>query len=820
MPSKHEKNRKQELDADTSIGEGREERRRHYRSRSRSPKNEESMSIEETNKLRAKLGLAPLDLDDKSNTEPMEKDDGSGEKVFTEDGVEIVHKPSRNWSDEKRQKELKEKLDHKKRQRDLHSKVLKSKSGLAEEENEEIENTTKWIERSRRIEEEMRKAKEKEKQLDEMDESFGIGALLKEEQQKKQKKREAKTEPSSGGLIVGHSVQDFQEGRETILVLQDKSLLLDGEDADEEVLINPNMVENERTKLNVERRKKKATHYQAYEEEEIDEFGQIKRKEILDKYDEGMDGEAKKKETFRLDETGHYDLDKEAKEAEARRKLMMVNKKFESLGETKYTLANEFYTEEEVIQFRRLKKKKTSKNSRKKGSTLKTTELEPLEETEEEKKIREDKLAARRAQDGGDGKSQAFRDTMKEANGLSSKVSRNVVIEEGEIEESRKEIKQAKDSIAMPPPDQTKWKKPKVSVDLKMLDTLAEKIKKREEDEDDEEEFLPHMSNVAPIQIDDDAGEELNAILAKARLLKNSEKMVKKEVSYFASDSSEEDDDEDFSDQKNSNAIIFDATSEKYKAIGGGGYGSGDQIKKVVKMENDEEMDMMSGIASSSSKKEVFKRRRTDSGSSQEFERMDEERDGERSDSDDATKNYSNILGEEKDVTKGVGAMLKLAGQKGYLESGNKRRPGEGSLKHLESKRYSKVEQGHYDIEDKTMRKLERMGTTGTGPTRPFPEKADYTPKIEINYSDKSGRVLEPKEAFRVLSWKFHGKGPGKKQGEKHKMKVDKREKLKKMNSQDTPLGTLNKQLKKQEQLSTAYLVLSGRGDAAPLQKE
>jgi len=39
------------------------------------------MSIEETNKLRAKLGLAPLDLDDKTNTEPVEKEDGSGEKV-------------------------------------------------------------------------------------------------------------------------------------------------------------------------------------------------------------------------------------------------------------------------------------------------------------------------------------------------------------------------------------------------------------------------------------------------------------------------------------------------------------------------------------------------------------------------------------------------------------------------------------------------------------------------------------------------------------------------------------------------------------------
>lgn len=145
-------------------------------------------------------------------------------------------------------------------------------------------------------------------------------------------------------------------------------------------------------------------------------------------------------------------------------------------------------------------------------------------------------------------------------------------------------------------------------------------------------EFLP--TNVAPIQIeDDDASEELNAILAKARLLKNSEKMVKKEVIYFASDSSN---DEDMEEQKNSTAIIFDATSEKYKAIGGGGYGNDQQInKKVVKTEIEEEMEIGSEIASSSLKKEFLKRRRTDSGSSQEFERMDEERDGDGSDSDE-----------------------------------------------------------------------------------------------------------------------------------------------------------------------------------------
>jgi hypothetical protein len=30
----------------------------------------------------------------------------------------------------------------------------------------------------------------------------------------------------TGGLVIGHSVQDFSEGRETVLVLQDKSNFL------------------------------------------------------------------------------------------------------------------------------------------------------------------------------------------------------------------------------------------------------------------------------------------------------------------------------------------------------------------------------------------------------------------------------------------------------------------------------------------------------------------------------------------------------------------------------------------------------------------
>lgn len=52
------------------------------------------------------------------------------------------------------------------------------------------------------------------------------------------------------------------------------------------------------------------------------------------------------------------------------------------------------------------------------------------------------------------------------------------------------------------------------------------------------------------------------------------------------------------------------------------------------------------------------------------------------------------MLGEEADVAKGVGAMLKLAGQKGYLVSTHEKLPSGASLKHLMSKRFSIVEPG------------------------------------------------------------------------------------------------------------------------------
>jgi U4/U6.U5 tri-snRNP-associated protein 1 len=69
---------------------------------------------------------------------------------------------------------------------------------------------------------------------------------------------------------------------------------------------------------------------------------------------------------------------------------------------------------------------------------------------------------------------------------------------------------------------------------------------------------------------------------------------------------------------------------------------------------------------------------------------------------------------------------------------------------------------------------------------------------------------MTPKEAFRDLSHKFHGKGPGKMKLEKRQKKYEDELKTKRMNSSDTPLMAAEKMREAQARSQTPYLVLSG----------
>lgn len=77
-----------------------------------------SMSVEETNKMRAALGLKPLTVDDKPTGDP------DAPKKSANSDENFVHKPAANITEKKRSEQLMEKLSVQKEKRQLQEKFL------------------------------------------------------------------------------------------------------------------------------------------------------------------------------------------------------------------------------------------------------------------------------------------------------------------------------------------------------------------------------------------------------------------------------------------------------------------------------------------------------------------------------------------------------------------------------------------------------------------------------------------------------------------------------------------------------------------------
>lgn len=105
-----------------------------------------SLSIEETNKLRAKLGLKPLEVDNISKDDPSKIKDDLGE---------FYHKPAPNNNEKIKAQKLREKISTQKEKRQIESNLSKVKI-LSEFDSDD--DTQAWINKSRELEEEKKKA--------------------------------------------------------------------------------------------------------------------------------------------------------------------------------------------------------------------------------------------------------------------------------------------------------------------------------------------------------------------------------------------------------------------------------------------------------------------------------------------------------------------------------------------------------------------------------------------------------------------------------------------------------------------------------------
>ncbi|KAE9414466.1 hypothetical protein Angca_008595 [Angiostrongylus cantonensis] len=827
----------------------RSRRREKEKQSSPSPKEDyaESLSIEETNKLRAKLGLAPLEIDDAPKTKEAE----DGTTVHVEDGFEFRHKKPENWGEKKKESELKEKLEIAKKKRQIYERVLTTKSIV---DSDDDEDAADWVAKMRKHEEEKRLAEERAKTLDAMDEEFGINSIIDDEKAKQAKKKARKERPMSsdtGGLVVGHSKEAFLDSSNQILVLEDKDVL----DVGDEVLINPNLVDNEKYARNVELKKRKELQKGF---DDVDEFGVQKSYGVLNKYDEELQGV--RREKFRLDDKGGYDLEKDEREQRMRRELELAGKTLVSLDMQKHQVGSEFYTKEEMTAFRKVKKGTKDKSTRRR-KILKAEDLVPDEPAsgrdlgsrrkgrrDEIKKEDEQESDVRLTEDDTEIVDVMTLITFQSLD-MSIFLEFFLVFQKNDIDKEASE-------------QSGPWKRAtKNAVNIDLLKSLIDQSNDSGvEDSDEEYGVVQDIDNVV---IDDDAEDELFNVLHKTRRLK--QVVVKREdddiaqkVHEMVSSHQVKMEVDDFSDAHQSvtkdGAVTLDSTMEYCRNIGEiptyglagnrtdaidvsdmkGEVDEGDEnaIKKWKQSQVEREQRRKERQKTKDSKGKWLDKPSTSGvlDSDDERELQEAKRNADYSDDDDddslgsanSKSEYENVLGKEADVSKGVGAMLKLAAQKGYLNDNEVKKKTGQNLDHLRNQSKTQVEQGKYDIEDKYAKKLDRLGTTGRGPIMPFTEKKDYHPEVNIQYVDEKGRIMDQKDAYRELSYKFHGRNPGKKQTEKRISRRDKKEMLKQMNSSDTPLGTLSKQLRKQEQLQTPYLVLSGSGrsDHTSLKKE
>eukprot|EP00041_Stephanoeca_diplocostata_P019320 m.414577 g.414577 ORF g.414577 m.414577 type:complete len:707 (+) comp21272_c0_seq1:256-2376(+) len=289
-----------------------------------------SLSVDETNTLRASLGLKPLKIDDKDKNEITSS--VPGQSKMDNDVLVAPVVPG----DKKQTAELREKLEAKRQKRQIEKKLKEVKT-LAEDADDD-DSAAAWIKKSRALAKQKKLAAKKAAELNAMDNEVEADATSYDAS-------------NLSGLTVVHDKADFEEGRDTILTLADAGVLDDTDD----VLENANILENDRHKKNVEARNKGLDEYKGYDD---DEFDGTKPKAMLSKYDNidvyTGDEKKSKKEGFTLDSSGGATLQREREAAAIREKLKKpeFNLDFEVKKD-----GTDFYTSTEMAQFKKRKKK-------------------------------------------------------------------------------------------------------------------------------------------------------------------------------------------------------------------------------------------------------------------------------------------------------------------------------------------------------------------------------------------------------------------------------------------------------------------------------
>lgn len=237
-------------------------------------------SIEQMNKVRVSLGMAPLPV---PGDGPQFKSKDESDSGSESDENSTLDKRSAaagtNW--QKLEAERQEKLDRQKRKdaakkaRDAQQRFAKLEGkGLGDADEDEEMDTATWLKQQKKRQKKIEKARKMEEEL------------AAREQQAEY------TSKDLAGVKVGHEMDQFDEiTGEQILTLKDAAI---GEDSEDDELENADLKAKEQLEERL-KLKKKRPDYDPTDQEEA--------KAVLSKYDEEIDG--RKQKRFTLDGQGN-----------------------------------------------------------------------------------------------------------------------------------------------------------------------------------------------------------------------------------------------------------------------------------------------------------------------------------------------------------------------------------------------------------------------------------------------------------------------------------------------------------------------------------
>ena len=738
-------------------------------------KKDASLSVSETNALRKRLGLAPLKeetLTTLTTTRREESDDDD-------------EKEKRAAQKEEEEETLREKLKERKRRK---MDRLNAKRLYEGEEGEE-EDAKTWVQKSRRLNKKTttttrsskggrNSTRDMARRYEEEDEEHGVVEY---------------TEKDLAGLKVDRAAlevvakgEDGGDGDGVVLTLADKSVL-DSDSEDE--LENVRVTERERNAKNKKLAGKGNKKDEIMREDE-DELTGLKKKKILSKYDDEYGEEEKDEKFMTLDGTGGIQKDAEeirkrnAKELKLRM-AGLVKGELTSAEVSKTATQTDAYTkeEEELIKFnssKKKKKKKAGKEDKSKKIRKKKKKKENDEDSDDE--------------DGGFDVSKLEGDELaKEANAAAThRRSRKTTNgNAGEEQPSRDDEAWAK---AMD--------KARDNVDEKILANLAGDTKKEGEPLDfatEEEE------------------DELERALATARETKKKTKEKKiipanGEQSLFeriAKLEREKPTDMNADNTRNTDEnLALTDVAEFCRGVGLDTSGGDDESNAFV----------AKGRTSKN-----LKRKRAN--------HIEEETNGEEIDWEKARADK--LLDEEDEdapqiVQTGDAVDVKMEDDGGVAEQQQqqhekkskttnpiRRNIGLASVLQdmkasgqLEDKgpRWSGRANDLKDHHDRR-RVLEASGVIQEGARSSETQKFNF----KLDKYDEFGRTLTPKEAFRELCWKFHGKAPGAKAKEKRLRKYEEEQNALRDGDGNKGGNAIERMQAVQKTTGDSFVVLSGK---------